>query len=436
MHIFQILGVALPDVEDDERLKLKRGGGTYRPPKRFAILRIKKISGAGGTGRANLSAAFAHNLRERNTPNADANRLHDNIVLKGPSTVAEAMAAWDARAPENVRRNAVPAVEFVVTASPEALATMSRTDQDEYFRRALEWIERRHGAENVLSAVVHRDETSPHLQVMVIPLDERGRLNARELVGGKTTLNRMQTDFAQTVGLPCGLERGREKSGATHQSIREYYARASQPAEADFRLPERQRGGLLGRSTETDEEWRQRAQRAMDEHIRHLTVQLTERERNLSLTVSAQVQDSIATLQEQVEAAEARAARAETRADHVAQLIATAIEAGATGLSRAHERDLTEIYNRLGPECSGPQIEALRGALDQAGVHVLDLRDGSTVAVPVADLDALARSGSSGGDRHMILTALKAQWEATERTTTTPPPARDLDRDHGDDFEL
>lgn len=436
MHIFQILGVAVPDVEDDERRKLKRGGGTYRPQKRFAILRVKKISGAGGTGRANLSAAFAHNLRERHTPNADAGRLQDNTILKGPSTVAEAMAAWDARAPESVRRNAVPAVEFVVTASPEALATMSRTDQDEYFRRALDWIERRHGAENVLSAMVHRDETSPHLQVMVIPLDDRGRLNARELVGGKTTLNRMQTDFAQTVGLPCGLERGREKSGATHQSIREYYARASQPAEADFRLPERQRGGLLGRGAETDEEWRQRAQRAVDEHIRHLTVQLTERERNLSLIISAQVQDSITTLQEQIEAAEARATRAETRADHVAQLIATAIEAGATGLAHAHERDLTEIYNRLGPECSGPQIEALRAALGQAGVHVLDLRDGGTVAVPVADLDALARSGSSGGDRDAILTVIRDRWEAAERTSATPPPARERGRDHGDDFEL
>mgnify|MGYP001616919800 CR=1 FL=1 len=426
----------MPDTEDDESRKLKRGGGTYRPPKRFAILRIKKISGAGGTGRANLSAAFAHNLRERNTPNADAGRLHDNTILKGPSTVTEAMAAWDARAPENVRRNAVPAVEFVVTASPEALASMSRTDQDEYFRRALDWIELRHGADNVLSAVVHRDETSPHLQVMVIPLDDRGRLNARELVGGKTTLNRMQTDFAQTVGLPCGLERGREKSGATHQSIREYYARASQPAETNFRLPERQCGGLPGRGSETDEEWRQRAQRAVDEHIRHLTVQLTERERNLSLTISAQAQDSIATMQDQVKTAEARATRAETRADHVAQLIATAIEANETGFAHAHDRDLSEIYNRLGPECSAPQVEALRAALGQAGVHVLDLRDGGTVAVPVADLAALARSGSSGGDRNMILTALKAQWEATERTATTPSPARELGRNHGDDFEL
>lgn len=96
----------------------------------------------------------------------------------------------------------------------------------------------------MLSAVIHRDETTPHLQFLVIPLDARGKLNARELVGGKATLSKMQTDFAcevgQDFGLERGLERGRERSQARHQTIKEYYARANAPVEADFRLPERQ----------------------------------------------------------------------------------------------------------------------------------------------------------------------------------------------------
>ncbi|RJE16469.1 hypothetical protein PHISCL_11194, partial [Aspergillus sclerotialis] len=65
---------------------------------------------------------------------------------------------------------------------------MGRDEQNNYFRRALDWLKDRHGAENVLSAVVHRDETTPHMQVLVIPLDARGKLNARELVGGKDKL--------------------------------------------------------------------------------------------------------------------------------------------------------------------------------------------------------------------------------------------------------
>ncbi len=51
---------------------------------------------------------------------------------------------------------------------------MTRDEQDAYFRRALEWIEDRHGKENVLSAVIHRDEATPHMTVMTIPLDDQG----------------------------------------------------------------------------------------------------------------------------------------------------------------------------------------------------------------------------------------------------------------------
>lgn len=92
----------------------------------------------------------------------------------------------------------------------------------------------------MLSAVIPRDETTP--------LDARGRLNARELVGGKATLSKMQTDFAHEVGIAFGLERGRERSQARHQTIKEYYAHAQEPVEADFRLPERRKGNVLGGS--------------------------------------------------------------------------------------------------------------------------------------------------------------------------------------------
>ena len=246
-----------------------------RPPegnRRFAIMRVKKISGKGGTGRANLSAAIAHNLRERNTPNADADRLNDNTILKGPDNGQDFLAAWDDRAPEKIRVNAVHALEYVVTASPEKMRAMPREEQDAYFNRALAWFEDKHGAANVLSAVVHRDEITPHLQLLVIPLDERGKLNARELVGGKATLSQMQTDFAQNVGAEFGLDRGLKRSQARHQTIKEYYARASTPVEADFSAPERHKGNLLGVGKESDDEWRQRASEAANEHIKHSQV--------------------------------------------------------------------------------------------------------------------------------------------------------------------
>lgn len=254
------------------KLKLLRNRGGRPPDPRYAILRVGKIKTKG-----QLGAALAHNLRERHTPNADVDRLGDNIVLKGPGNGRDVIAAWEARAPETIRKNAVHALEYFIGASPEKMAAMSRNRQDAYFRKALDWFEARHGADNVLSAVIHRDETTPHMQILVIPLDARGRLNARELVGGKATLSKMQTDFAREVGQDFGLERGRERSQATHQTIREYYGRANTPLETDFRLPERHKGNVLGVGKESDEAWRQRATEAAKEAIARTKAQYEHR---------------------------------------------------------------------------------------------------------------------------------------------------------------
>ncbi|WP_136686134.1 MobV family relaxase [Falsirhodobacter xinxiangensis] len=251
---------------------LKTQGGPPAGNRRYAILRVGKIKTKG-----HLGAALAHNFRERHTSNADADRLHDNTVLKGADGAQGVIAAWDARAPEKIRKNAVHALEYFVGASPEKMAAMTRDQQDAYFRKALDWFKGRHGAENVLSAVIHRDETTPHMQMLVIPLDARGKLNARELVGGKATLSKMQTDFARDVGQDFGLERGKERSQATHQTIKEYYARANATPETYFQLPERHKGNLLGVGRESDEDWRQRASEAARDAVARTKAQYEER---------------------------------------------------------------------------------------------------------------------------------------------------------------
>ena len=67
------------------------------------------------------------------------------------------------------------------------------------------------------------DETTPHLSVTVIPLDDRGKLNARQFLGGRDKLRQMQTDFAEQVGKTYGFERGIENSRARHRTIRQFY---------------------------------------------------------------------------------------------------------------------------------------------------------------------------------------------------------------------
>ena len=170
-----------------------------------------------------IAASAQHTFRERETPNADQERTPENEILVGPDNAKQLCQAWSDRAPDKVRSNAVRAVEYLVTASPEAMKRMNRAGQDSYFRDALQFLQDKHGKENILSAVVHRDETTPHLSVTVIPLDDRGKLNARQFLGGRDRLRQMQTDFAEQVGKTYGFERGIENSRARHRTIRQFY---------------------------------------------------------------------------------------------------------------------------------------------------------------------------------------------------------------------
>ena len=236
----------------DEGWTKIRGSASVGDGKSYGILRTAKIKTLG-----NLGASLQHTFRERETPNADRERLVDNRVLVGADSSREVMVRWHERAPEKIRSNAVHGLEYFVGGSPERMAQMGRMEQDAYFGKALDWIKARHGADNVLSAVIHRDETTPHMTVMTIPLDAAGKLNARSFVGNRKQLSDMQTEFAEKVSQDFGLRRGIKGSVATHERVRRVYGAYTSDT-ARLELPERVRGSLLSRG-ETDARWRQRA---------------------------------------------------------------------------------------------------------------------------------------------------------------------------------
>ena len=197
----------------------------------YAILRTQKLK-SGIAVRRSLTHAF----RERETPNADASRTPDNTHI-GAAEVDEALAKFNERlaTQDKVRKNAVLAVEYLITASPEDMHGKTRQEQDAYFRDALKWVEDKHGKANVVYAGIHRDEQTPHMYAYVVPIDQRGKLNCRSFLGGAKALNQMQTEFAQEVGQQHGLQRGIEGSKARHTSIQQYYNRVSKAFEP---LPE------------------------------------------------------------------------------------------------------------------------------------------------------------------------------------------------------
>lgn len=222
-----------------------------------------------------LEGIGRHQWREIPTPNAVVERTPLNEDWRPVHGSADLVAAVEARiadrVTEKVPDRSVLALEYVITANAQAFREGGgHVDSTAYFRDALAWLERKHGADNVVAVNIQRDEIAPHMVAFVVPVvdleaktrkrsvivgtnpdgtkrretriehqDAGARLSASHFVDGPAKLAAMQTEFAEQVGQKHGLKRGVERSGARHQTTREYQARMAQvPERSDVELPE------------------------------------------------------------------------------------------------------------------------------------------------------------------------------------------------------
>lgn len=206
----------------------------------YAIFRVAKLKTIG-----NIVGSANHAFRENDTPNADPKRLKEN-KLAGAATTAELLASVKSKLPEKRRKDAVLALEYFIGASPEAFGDnwqKSGKYKKDYFNDALAWLAKRHGAENVVAAQIHLDEKTPHMSVYVVPRTAEGKLSAKQFVGGRTVLSKMQSDFAREVGARHRLKRGIEGSRATHTTRKQFYGALD--ATSTLKAPEPPKKSLI-----------------------------------------------------------------------------------------------------------------------------------------------------------------------------------------------
>ena len=186
----------------------------------YAIYRTAKLGSFGEIG-----GSLSHTYRTRPTPNADESRIHLNE--HSLETYNSCFAAIKNSIPEKRRKNAVLCIEHLITASPNWEGWGTKKEED-FFKKSLEFLNKKYGKENVVACSIHRDETTPHLIVYVVPIDEKGGLNAKKWLGGRSKLSQTQTEFANEVK-SLGLERGLENSKARHKTIQKYYSEGKKP---------------------------------------------------------------------------------------------------------------------------------------------------------------------------------------------------------------
>jgi hypothetical protein len=193
----------------------------------YGIMRFKKLKTKG-----ELAGSGAHVARSRTTDNADPARSRHNKLLAGSEDVIQAVEARYKAAKATKRKNGVLVYEFVITASPEFFREKNEYGHHEVEltealgKRAVSWLKKEFGEENVISATMHLDEATPHIHAYATPLraNKKGKWAqaAKQWTGSRKLCSELQDRFAKAVS-DLGLKRGIRGSRAKHSEVKQYY---------------------------------------------------------------------------------------------------------------------------------------------------------------------------------------------------------------------
>ena len=197
------------------------------------------------------SKMSAHIERTVHPKNADRTRTHLNRELvqfpEGVRNRTQAIAhrIETAGIRRKVSANQVKAIRILLTGSNKDMKQMEAEGRiEDWCNDSLKWIRETYGEQNLVSAVLHMDEKTPHIHATVIPIvtGERRKAGQEEQNGKKKyrkknpqdvrlcaddvmarhRLKHYQDTYAQAMN-KYGLQRGVDGSLAKHISTMQYY---------------------------------------------------------------------------------------------------------------------------------------------------------------------------------------------------------------------
>lgn len=173
----------------------------------FCIMRTEKRK------RTDLSGIQKENTRTATEYNNKVSPGMDifNVTLKESNNWLQDINKEIQAAGAKTRANSVLALDTLYTASPKFFQGKTNEENDRFFRDCLKFHENHFG--HIISAVVHYDETTPHMHVISVPLTKDGRLSARDVIGNKAKMTKTQDQFFEQVGRGYGLGRGIHMDG-------------------------------------------------------------------------------------------------------------------------------------------------------------------------------------------------------------------------------
>jgi len=212
----------------------------------YAVLHLDKTSG-------NEAKMTAHIERTQMPKNADPERTHLNEELidypKGVTNRTEAIQhrLENAGLTRKIGTNQVRAIRVMLTGSNEDMKRIQAEGKlDQWCEDNIDWLRKTYGSDNLVSAVLHLDEATPHIHATVVPIVTGERRKAKEKkpeepgkkkyrkknpnaarlcaddVMTRIKLKEYQDTYAEAMK-KYGLERGIVGSEARHITTQEFY---------------------------------------------------------------------------------------------------------------------------------------------------------------------------------------------------------------------
>lgn len=210
----------------------------------YAVVHLEK-------GKGSDSGMSAHIERTIQPANADKKRTHLNReLIQFPTGVKNRTQAIvhrleTAGIKRKIASNQVRVIRILLTGTNEDMKRIEHEGNlGEWCKDNLSWLRTTYGENNVVSAVLHMDEKTPHIHATIIPIVTSERRKAkREQKEGKrqyrkkssqpvrlcaddvmtrANLKHYQNTYAEAMN-KYGLQRGIEGSEARHVSTSEYY---------------------------------------------------------------------------------------------------------------------------------------------------------------------------------------------------------------------
>lgn len=191
----------------------------------YAVARMQKMKSG------NLGGAYRHNERifeNHSNKDIDPEKTHLNYEL----TDRDRSIPYDRQIKQYIndnkiskralRKDAVLCNEWIITSDKAFFENMNSNQIKDFFETAKNFFAERYGNSNIAYAMVHLDESTPHMHLGLVPM-QNGKLSSKSLFGSRDQLKEIQEAFPRYLNEHgYNLQRGESDIKKKHLETAEF----------------------------------------------------------------------------------------------------------------------------------------------------------------------------------------------------------------------